>query len=309
MGTGKKWGKAAGAIVGTLMIPYLVTLFFWDYADVLSQEEFYSGRNVVLSQTGESIDAEEYLVLALAAQMPASWPEEALRAQAIAARTILYGKMGEEQTIREDALALDVYDAGQMEQVWGKSQMEESYRRIRQAVGSTAGLVVLWEGQPIEALYHYASCGVTRADTSGRYPYLQAVDSPWDLEAPGYLQTAVLTQEEFLQKVRHLEGGEQIASENIAATIQIAQKDAGGYVEQIVIGGRSFYGSKVAEVLGVASSCFTLEASEEGIRVTALGIGHGYGMSQWGASSMAKEQKTAEEILAYYYPGCSVGTL
>lgn len=306
MGSGRRWAKAAGAILGTLMIPYIVTLFLWDHVDVLSQNEFYSGRTVILKETGKVVDAEEYLVMAVAAQMPASWPEEALKVQAIVARTALYQKMGEEQSVSEENLDFDTYDTGQMEKVWGRNQFEEYYNRIRLAVGITAGQVVLWEDTPIEALYHYASSGITRSDTTGHYPYLQSVDSHWDLQASGYLQSVTMTEDEFVQKIRLLEGAEQIGGENIASSIQVAQKDAGGYVEQILIEGRSFSGIRVAEVLGVTSCCFTIESWEEGIRVTALGIGHGYGLSQWGAKSMAEEGKKAEEILTYYYSGCSV---
>ena len=308
MTSGKQWAKVAGAIMGTFLIPYFVTLFLWDHVDVLSQDEFYSGKTVVLQETGALMDVEEYLVMAVAAQMPASWHQEALKTQAILARTSIYQKMGQEQSVSEEVLNFELYDTSQMEAVWGKSQFEAYYNRIREAVGTTIGQVILYEGKPIEVLYHYASCGKTRGDTTGYYPYFKSVESSWDLESPGYLQSVTIPPEDLLKKIRLLEGGEEIGGENIAAAIQIAKKDEGGYVEQVLIEGKSFSGVQVANVLGVASSCFTIEGWEDGIRITALGIGHGYGLSQWGAKSMAEEGKTAEEIILYYYSDCKVET-
>lgn len=306
MQRGKQWGKIVGVIIGTFLLSYIVTLFWGNRVNTLSKNEFYSGKTVVLQETGLTIDVEEYLVMVVAAQIPASWSKEVLKAQAILARTFIYGRMGQEQKISDTVLDLEVYTVSQMETVWGKSRFENYYRYIRSAVEETLGQIVVYEGTPIEVLYHYASCGTTRADTTGFYPYFQAVESKWDLEVSGYEQNITMTEKEFIEKIRLLEGSEQIGGENIASLIQIAKKDAVGYVEQVLIEGKSFTGSEVANVLGVASTCFTIEAIENGICITANGIGHGYGMSQWGAKCMAEEGKNAEEILRYYYVGCEV---
>lgn len=306
MKKGKRWVQVAGAIIGTFLISYLVTLFFGKRVDSLSQNEFYSGKTVILQETGLTIDVEEYLVMVVAAQIPASWPEEVLNAQAILARTFIYRRMGQEKSISDTALNLEVYSISQMETVWGKKRFEKYYNRIRSAVENTLGQFIAYEGEPIEVLYHYASCGTTRADTTGYYPYFQAVESQWDLNVSGYLQNITMTEKEFIEKIRLLDNSEQIGGENIASFIQITKKDTVGYVEQVLIEGKSFTGAEVTEVLGVTSTCFTIEGTDSGISVTARGIGHGYGMSQWGAKCMAEEGKSAKEILEYYYVGCEV---
>ncbi len=297
----KKMGLAVCILVAGLLIPYLITMLTMEEESVPVSQVAKSGKTVTLQSSGNQVDAEEYLIGLVATAIPADYREETIKAQAVMERTYLYKAMDGKNTIDESELSRTPWTIKEMEEKWGRDQFQNMYDKIGTAVADTRGMVLTYDGQLIDALYHRVSVGKTRTDTSGLCPYLVSRESAWDLEADGYLQTRVLTEEEFAAAVNSIDPETQVQPEGILSTVQIVTSDENGYITLMQIGGYQFSAVKVAEALNVYSTCMELEEYEGKIRVSARGIGQGYGVSQYGADCMAGEGKGFEEILQYYY--------
>lgn len=305
-----------GVLAG-LMVPYLTTLAWTGtiHGEELRHEQQAGAvgkRRILLDRggTGYYMDVEEYLPGVLARQMPADYEIEALRAQAVVARTYIYKQMGGSpgdgsvQEVPESALDLDCMETAQMKALWGSAQFPAIYEKLEDAVQSTAGVTMVCDGQYIDAMFCRATAGRTRAGDEG-HPYLQPVDCPKDVEADGYLQMLTFTRDEFAGKISGIpdssSGARPVEPGQIPDSVQIVSRDDGGYVTALQIGGHDFTGEEVQYALGLQSSCFTLEPYEDGMRAVVKGIGHGYGLSQAGANARAREGWKAEEILTYFY--------
>lgn len=289
------------AAAAALLLPYAAALAFGGgFSGTAQMEQAESGKRVILSGTGRGyVDAEAYVAGLTAAQMPANFEKEALKAQAVIARTWLYGQMGEADEIREEELedgGLYQEDGGTglWKELWNSGAFTEEYTKIQEAVRETAGQALAWEGTWIRPLFHFASTGTTRAG-GPPFPYLQAVKSRRDVEAEGYLTVTEWTPEEF---------------ESLAGVswdqVQIVSRDGGGYAQEVQLGSRAVTGDEACRLLGLPSPAFSLEEYEGKVRAVSQGLGHGYGLSQFGAGAMAREGYTAEEILGYYYPGAEI---
>ena len=248
----------------------------------------------------EDKDLEEYLVGVVLAEMPASFEEEALKAQAVVARTYgiraLEGKRKhQEGDICGDSTCcqgyLDPADYG---------GTQEALQKVRDAVAATAGQVLTYEGELVEATYFSCSGGVTEdavAVWGTDVPYLQSVASPGEEGAAYYVDGVEFTLEDFLDKLNlELSGDPGTWLGKVTYT-------AGGGVDTMVIGGKTYKGTEIRKLLGLRSTAFDMDATEETIAVTTRGYGHRVGMSQYGANAMASSGSTYGEILAHYYRG------
>ena len=219
------------------------------------------------------IPMEDYLVGVLAGEMPASFEREALKAQAVAARTYtLYcaaaDKHGEAQICAEPSHCQAWQDEETMRRKWG-ADWESCAERLRQAVRATAGQVLRYEGELIFAAFHASSAGAT--EDSGQVwnprPYLISVSSPEGLDSvPNYVTELRCAALDFR-------------------------------------GGVTMRGTELRRLFSLRSTAFTLEYREGQFCFTVTGSGHGVGMSQYGANVMAREGADYREILAHYYPG------
>lgn len=295
-------GKFGAALVFAVLFPYIVTLAWTGTVEGTGVRTEAGGDRRILLDEGNVkayMSMEEFLPGALAAQIPADFGEEALKAQAIIARTYICGRMGEEKEISQSELDMDYLDGKELAALWGE-QAAKNYRRLREAAEETRGQVITYEGELIEPLFHRASAGRTREGGDG-YPYLTAADCPGDLEADGSLQAVTMTKEELAEKIRTIPGAGEVAAEGLPGDIQILAADETGYVKEIQIGTGSCTGEEVQRALGLASPCFSVEEYGDGLRVVTRGIGHGYGLSQYTASLLSGEGRTAEEILQFFY--------
>ncbi|MGN0298849.1 MAG: SpoIID/LytB domain-containing protein [Lachnospiraceae bacterium] len=288
-----------GVLLCGILFSYIVTLVFSDQAEYISAD-IDSGYQVEL-EDGQVVDAEEFLLGALAATMPAAWELEVLKAQAVLLRTKLIKSMNGTNMVKEEETGLTVWTPVQMSQVWGNEQFSTYYKKLQQALQETRGEVLCYGDELVESLYHYASCGITRSDESGYYPYFQSVSSEADLEAEGYLKILVFSESELADLINRIDENRKVSSEGILSSIQIIQSDGSGYVIQMQIGSCLYTGLEVANALSLSSCCMSFQAYEDKIRVVGKGIGHGYGMSQWGAKKMAGKGSNYQDILLYYY--------
>ena len=303
---GKK-GQVIAVVILCILFPYVVTLLLSGRLPTIVKKTGYSGREVVAISDGtSSMDLEEYLIGLVAAQIPGKYEKEAIKAQVMIARTYLYQIFGSEFTVAQENIGMEYFSLSDMRQVWGEENFSTYYNKIESCVSSTFGMVITYNKEYIQPLYHAVSSGVTREDTTNTYPYLKSVSSMVDSEAEGYLQMKVISQEAMAEAINTIDKGKQVSEENLLSTIQVIEKESSGYIKELQIGNYTFSGISVAKALGLSSHCMTIEAYEDNIRIIAKGIGHGYGLSQFGANEMAKQGKTAEEILAYYYSGIEI---
>jgi stage II sporulation protein D len=270
---------------------------------------------VYLTGTGavEKVPIETYVMGVLAGEMPIDFELEALKAQAIAARTYIVRRLasGDNELASRGADVSDTVEhqvyvsKKELGRRWEGDAEAENLAKLAQAVRETEGLVVTYEGEPIQAAFFSTSNGYT--ENSEEYwtmslPYLRSVDSPWDKSiSPRYEQEETFELSRFY-KLMGMKGKKAKGK----PSIKLVDKTEGNRIKSISVNGTSFTGREVRERLGLASSQFSWKIGKEGITFTTYGFGHGVGMSQWGANGMAKEGRTAVDILLHYYSGTKV---
>ena len=262
------------------------------------------------------VPLELYVSGVVAAEMPPDFELEALKAQAIAARTYIVRKI-----VRGDFAKAPVPEAWVSDTVddqayatedqlmarWGRQEYAANISRINRAVEETKGLIITYEGEPINATYFSTSNGYTENSEeywSVKIPYLRSVESPWDKElSPKYRNVTRLSLDEVMSRL----GLQEIpASTGSRLGMAVTEKTSGNRIKTMIIGGTTFSGREVREKLGLPSAEFTWRLIGDQIEFTTCGYGHGVGMSQYGANGMAKQGSRAEEIVAYYYQGVRV---
>jgi len=258
------------------------------------------------------MEAEEYLVGVVAAEMPASFPAEALKAQAVAARTYaLYcaqtDKHGEAAVCTDPGCCQAWQSEAQLRDKWG-ADFEERRAQIRAAVEATAGQYLSWEGRPIFAAFHASSAGATE-DSGALWralPYLVSVSSPETAaEVPNYVSTVQclpLDLRDTLLSARP-EADFTGAPEDWLGPVE---RDGSGRVSAVTLGGAVFSGAELRALFRLRSTAFELGYADGVFTFTVTGSGHGVGMSQYGAKALAEGGADYAEILAHYYPGTAL---
>jgi stage II sporulation protein D len=264
----------------------------------------------------ETVPLEQYVKGVLAAEMPVEFELEALKAQAMAARTYVVRRVLEKDYSNvpvNDALVTDTtahqayLTDQQLREKWTKDTYEKNMAKIDRAVNETKDMILTYEHKPINATFFSTSNGYT--ENSEDYwpfmsPYLRSVPSPWDVKLSSrYQETVDITYKNMLQKL----GVTSIATTGTGTkSMKVLEWSTGHRIKKMTIGGKTFSGREVREKLGLASSQFAWKWSGSKITFTTYGYGHGVGLSQWGANGMAKEGKTAAQIVTYYYTGISI---
>ncbi|MBD2868377.1 stage II sporulation protein D [Paenibacillus sp. IB182493] len=261
----------------------------------------------------ETVPLETYVRGVIAAEMPIEFELEALKAQAIAARTYIVRRLERGDGSGVPVKGADVTDTiehqvyvslKELEDKWPEADRESSMRKLNDAVAETKGQIITYAGEPIEAVFFSTSNGHTENSEDywqQKVPYLRSVASPWDEKlSPKYKETVELSLQAFYGKLGIAKKG------RAKPAIRVTEKTEGGRIGRITIGETDFTGREVREKLGLASSQFTWRVKGDTIAITTYGYGHGVGMSQWGANGMAQEGRTAEDILRYYYTGTRV---
>ncbi len=245
-----------------------------------------------------NIELEEYLIGVVASEMPASFHIEALKAQAIAARTYAL-KAIENGTRLTDTVSTQVYkDNNELKKTWGSS-FNTYYNKVKSAVDATSGLVMTYNNTLINAYYHSTSNGYTEDSTAvfGSYPYLKSVESSVDKNVSSYLRTITMTYEDISNKL-----GVPVTS---LSSINIERNNS-ERVDKIIIDNHIYGGVEFRTKLGLRSTDFDITLNENNITVTTRGFGHGVGMSQYGANEYAKIGLNYEQILKHYYTGITI---
>lgn len=264
------------------------------------------------SGTVTKMTAEEYIFGVLAAEMPALYDEEALKAQAVAAYTFALNRQTENADKDYDITTDMGTDQSfiteeKAREKWG-DKADEYCDKLKGAVKEVEDFAITYDGKPILAVYHAISSGKTEdcKNVWGKdYPYLKAVASPCDTLSPNYISKETFSAEEVkmkLSKEAELSGEPQ-------DYFGKAEYTASNTVKSIKVCGRSMSGAQMRSIFSLRSSSFEIAYNDGEFTFTVYGYGHGVGMSQYGADYMAKQGSDFKEILLHYYSGCRVEKL
>ena len=269
---------------------------------------------------GEVIEvtAEDYIIGAVCAEMPATFEPEALKAQAVAAHTY-----AERQRLRElenpdpELCGADFsndtskyqgyFTENQAKQYYGEN-FDMYYGKIRDAVREVSSCILTYEDEPIISAFHSMSPGRTESAENvwgSAVDYLVSVDSGYDTSAPKYLEEVRYSRDILREKLSSAFEGIQLG-EDFTGWITVGSVSESGTVLTASVGGKTVSGTDLRTALALRSACFEVKYEGEEAVFTTRGYGHGVGMSQYGANSMAAEGKTWQEILEHYYPGCQI---
>lgn len=251
--------------------------------------------------TVQQMELENYLIGVVLAEMPASFEVEALKSQAVVARTYTLraheGKSKHETAaVCTDPACCQAYRSEY--DYLRNGGTEENVSRIRSAVEATAGQVLTYGGELIEATYFSCSGGTTEdavAVWGADIPYLQSVSSPGEEDAAYYTDSISFTVSELEERLG-ITSAEDLKFENITYT-------AGGGVDELTVQGKRFRGTELRKLLGLRSTAFTVSKEGDIVTFHTRGFGHRVGMSQYGADAMALSGSTYQEILRHYYQG------
>lgn len=276
----------------------------------------YKTVKVLHKETGEveEINMEEYLYGVVSAEMPASYEIEALKAQAVVARTYTAYKIAHagkhpEADICDDATCCQAWITKEERlSRWKEEEREANWNKIVEAVDSTSGKIITYNGEPINAFFHSNSGGATEIVSNvwggTDYPYLQSVQTSGEEGYSQYQSTVTLTKDELLEKLKieHPEIEIDFSKEN---SIQITEYTESGRVKTIQIGNIAISGVEARKIFGLRSANFNVIIGDE-ITFNVIGYGHGVGLSQTGADAMAKNGSNFEQIINHYYTGIKI---
>ena len=264
----------------------------------------------VSSQKILSMDLTEYLIGAVASEMPASFSEEALKAQAIASYTYLKWLM-----LNSDSSAEALWDISddsgthqgflsleQMKERWG-DKYDTYYGKLKRIVESVKGEYIAYNGEPVLAVFHGISAGST-ADSSELWneplPYLISVDAPGDKLSPDLVSVNSFTYGELSVIIENISGSSTDGIDK-KEWIKIISADKNGYVISVSIGGITVSGTELKALLSLKSPNFIVKTTDSKVEFTVYGKGHGLGMSQYSADFMARQGYDYKEILGHFY--------
>ncbi len=317
----QKWKQILGAFLLGVLMPILILRLATGPVQAVKPQQTSSAttqtlpkqpRQVAVIEADNKValmELDQYLVGVVLAEMPASFEYDALKAQAVVARTYALKRSNDSEKhpgggVCTDPGCCQAYISP--EDYLAEGGLAWEVDKIRQAVLSTESYVLTYQGGLIEATYFSCSGGKTEeavAVWGDEIPYLQSVLSPGEEEAENYQKTVRFSAQDFMERL-----GRSL-SDTPETWLGEVSRTAGGGVATMVIGGRSYTGTELRQLLSLNSTAFSMTASEDAIHITTSGKGHRVGMSQYGAEAMAVRGSTWEQILGYYYPGTRIDKL
>lgn len=264
-----------------LLLPFFITAFL-------------SGKETI--QLTADFDLETLMPELIYQEMSGEYEEEALKAQAVLIRSRLSVQLKE---------GLDREELEQSVQLNREQRQDylRDWNRYADAAKATEDEVLSYAGKTVEGAFCMVSAGKTRAGSEnfpdGSYGYLTQQDSEMDLQSPDYLRAYTLSPETVSQKLA-------AAGVTASGTVAVTGQDSAGYVTEVTVGETKIGGESFRRALGLCSGCFSVQEEDGQIRFVCKGVGHGFGMSQYGANVLAEQGKDYREILDYYFPEATV---
>ncbi len=288
--------------------------------DAITTKDFGESYFITLysATTGRvrNLDFEEYITGIVASELTPDFPEEAIKAQVVAARSFLLSKIAGylEKGIPDShhgAILCEDFNHCRSYTPLEEQEDTKYIERVKKMVEETRGEYLTYQNKVVKAYFHKISSGKTEnvKDIWGvELPYLVSVESEGDSRADGYRSRVFYPKEAFFTVIRGLRPNLKLPDilEDDAFTIKYT---VGGSVETMTLFGEKFSGKEIQEAFGLKSRAFSLEFLDGEAVFDVKGNGHGVGMSQAGAKGMAEEGKNYQEILSHYYPGVSLSNL
>ncbi len=269
----------------------------------------HNNENVV-----ETLELEDYLINVVAAEMPVEYEEEALKAQATVARTYtLYqienGHKHDNADICDSSTCCQAWISKEKRyEKWGDNQ-DEKWSKLANAVYSTAGEVITYDGKPIDAFFHSNSGGTTEIPINvwggSDFPYLQVVETSGEDEYSQYYSEKEYTKAEIESKMKSAYSDFSI-DWNEENCIEILEYTESSRIKTLKIGNKNISGVEARKIFELKSSNFTYEISESAVKFKVIGYGHGVGLSQTGSNTLAKEGKNYKEIIEHFFKNVEI---
>ncbi|HHU63338.1 MAG TPA: stage II sporulation protein D [Clostridiales bacterium] len=263
----------------------------------------------------QRLPLEEYVIGVVAAEMPAAFEMEALKAQAVVARTYVVNRL-----LRLDKTGCSEYpsahvcdqsdhcqgwiDQRAMEDKWGKINYYKYIRKISAAVEKTGGQIIVYDNSPIEAVFHSTSGGKTENSEdvwNKALPYLRSVVSDGEEKAPKFTDTKTFSVSDFISILERRFPSIKVDGKNLKDSIRLGEITEGGRVKDLTIGDVTLTGNEFRQLYDLNSANFKIKVTGNQVVITTIGYGHGVGMSQYGANGMAEKGSSYREILRHYY--------
>lgn len=276
----------------------------------------YGTISLLHKKTGEveQVKLDEYLCNVVSAEMPATFEQEALKAQAIVARTYtiykILNKKHDNADICDDSTCCQAWISKDDRLAkWEENQRESNWQKICSAVNETSGKIITYENKPIDAFFHSNSGGITEVPVNvwggTGYPYLQSVETSGENTYTQYASEVTISQEELINKLKEKYSDISIDFTN-SEDIKILEYTESTRVKTVKFGNHEISGVEARTLFGLKSTNFEISRDGNNIKFSVKGYGHGVGMSQTGADSMAKNGSRAEEIIKHFYTGVEI---
>ncbi len=302
-----------------LVLPFLLTLLFTRKETNASMETMDFNIYYEVNDNKVNLSFDDYLMGVVAANMSAGYHIEALKAQAVIARTyalyniaLLTQEEPSKDNFSTSELGLSYISLDKLKDFWGDTNYSEYFSKLENAVQGTKEEVILYEEDLILPVFFDTGSGYTRNASEAwgiTIPYLVSVASKQDVTSTNYLSIDEFEVPALIDRLEKYYSDLSLSEKDFFQSVQVASRDSAGYVTQINLGSLTVSGEEFAKVLGLASNHFYLEEYESKARIICNGAGHGIGLSQYGANAMAEEGSSYSDILKYYYSGTTVTNL
>lgn len=289
----------------------------------INQEHNYKNYGVIKllhKKTGEieEVPLDMYLCNVVSSEMPVDFELEALKAQAVVARTYtiykIQNKKHENSDICDDSSCCQAWISKEERLAkWDENERESNWSKIEQSVNETKGKIITYNGSPINAFFHSNSGGTTELPVNvwgggSNLPYLQVVETNGEEGYEQYKSEVVFTQNELIEKLKTKYKDIIINFDN-NEELKILDYTDSGRVKTIKFGNHDLSGTETRSLLGLKSTNFEIIKENGNIKFLVKGYGHGVGMSQTGADSLAKEGKSYEDIIKHFYIGVEISDI
>lgn len=312
--------KTAIVSVVVLLFPFILTMFLSSTSrdnDSIEAMNFKIRHNI--GDKIENISFDTYIMGVVAANMPAGYQMEALKCQAVIARTyalynisLLKEEGHADQNFTTSELGLQYIPISDLEQYWGSEDYKTYLAKIENAVQATKDEVLVYDGNLILPVFFETGSGYTRNASEAwgvDIPYLTSVSSKQDVTSINYLKISEYYISDLIDLLEKKYPDVQISKDNFFEEVTVTERDSTNYVTKIKLGTKTITGEEFAKVLGLNSNHFYIEEYNGNARIICTGVGHGVGLSQYGSNAMAEEGYPYTEILSHYYTGATIMTL
>ncbi len=302
-----------------LLIPFILTMLVTQNEETSSLATMEVTIYYESNGMNDKLSLDDYLLGVVAANMPAGYEMEALKAQAVIARTyalyniaLLTKENPNKTSFTTSELGLSYISLDSLEQYWGTDEYHNYFTKLENAVFGTKGEVIIFDDKLILPVFFDTGSGFTRNASEAwgvDVPYLISVPSKQDVTSTSYLKIKEYKVSEIISLINSYYTDVNLEEDKFFKEVSVSERDSVGYATKVELGKKSVSGEEFAKVLGLSSNHFYIEDYEGKVRIICNGAGHGIGMSQYGANAMADGGSKYDEILSYYYTNVSIISL